>query len=168
MRPALVDARVTRIGLLVLLFLGGCTDPMHPRTYPRWVIDTTNAADPDGGPAVQWRDCVGVRPYVRKSGKAGLGVTLEVRSRTDCPATIARAELVFPGGTRAPATIPTVPELRGRSLRYLWLPVHFDGDAVWNDGVRKAQLEVELAIDGAAQEPIRWPVIELWSGPYLP
>jgi hypothetical protein len=161
-----VDARVTRLGLLLLL-LGACTDPMHPRTYPRWVIDTTNAADPDGGPAVQWRDCAGLRPYVRKSGKAGIGVTLEIRSRTDCAATITRAEIVFPEGAPAAATIPAVPELRGRSLRYLWMPVHFDGDTLWNRGVRRATLQVEVAIDGVAQPQIDWPVVELWTGPYL-
>jgi len=143
---------------------------MHPRAYPRWVIDSTNATDPAGEPAVQWRACAGVRAFVRKTGKAGMGITLEVRSRTDCPATITRAAVVIPDHARrlhAEATVPVIPELRGRSLRYLWMPVHFDADELWNRGARVATLELELAIDGVAQPAITWPLVTLWSGPFL-
>lgn len=167
MRARHVDARMTRAGLIVSLLLGACTDPRHPRTYPRWVTDSTNAgtaADPE----VKWADCAGLRAFVRKTGKEGIGVTLEVRSRTDCPARIASAGITFPDRSVAPATIPAVPELRGRSLRYLWMPIHFDGDARWNEGTRKAQLHVQLEIDGAPQPALTWPLIVLWNGPYLP
>ncbi len=147
-----------RIGLLALL-LCACTDPMHPRTYPRWVVD--GAAD------VAWRDCAGLRAFVRKSGKEGIGVSLEVRSRKDCAAAIVRAQLVFDDGARAAATIPALPALGGRSLRYLWMPIHFDGDDAWNRGVRRARLDVEVAIDGVAQPVVELALTQLWTGPYL-
>jgi hypothetical protein len=149
---------VIRIGLLALV-LCACTDPMHPRTYPRWVV--ADSAE------ITWRDCAGLRAFVRKSGKEGMGVAVEIRSRKDCPATIVRAELVLDDGARAAATIPAVPELHGRSLRYLWMPIHFDGDDAWNRGVRSARLDLELAIDGVIQPVIGWPITELWTGPYL-
>ncbi len=164
MRPGRVDVRVMRIGLLFLLLLGACTDPMHPRTYPRWVVDGA------GTPEVMWRDCAGLRAFVRKSGKAGMGITVEIRSRTDCPATISSASVVFPDGPRrfhAEARTPAVPELRGRSLRYLWMPVPFDGDMLWNRGVRHATLEIELTIGDTKQDKVSWPLVELWNGPYL-
>lgn len=163
MPAARVPVRVMRIGLLLLL-LAGCQDRLHPRTYPRWVVDGA------GDPSVQWRDCAGLRAFVRKTGKEGMGITLEVRSKTDCEAQIARAVVVLPDGARrftAEATIPMIPALPGRSLRYLWMPVHYDGDMMWNRGVRRGTLEIELTIAGAAQDKITWPLVELWDGPYL-
>lgn len=148
-----------RIGLLALLLLCACNDPMHPRTYPRWVVD--GAAD------VAWRDCAGLRAFVRKSGKEGIGVAIELRSRKDCAVGIARAELVLGDGARVTATIPTFPAPRGRSLLYLWMPLHFDGDDAWNRGVRRARLDVELAIDGVAQPVVELALTQLWTGPYL-
>lgn len=135
--------------LSVLLLLGACGD--LPRSYPRWV-------QTDDG--IAWRGCAGVRAFVRKSGKQGIGVTLEVRARQDCPVSIAHAGVVLEDGTHAPGDAPTLDGLSGRSLVYLWMPVRFDGDRAWNDGARQGRLEIDLTIDGAAQPTIALPLRE--------
>jgi hypothetical protein len=146
--------------LLLLVALAACGDPRHPRHYPRWVIEP--AAE------VAWRECVGARAFVRRSGKQGLGVTLELRSRTDCAVTIARAEVTLEDGTRAAGEPPPLDGLHGRSLVYLWMPVRFDGDRAWNRGVRHGQLELTLALGGVAQPPITFPLVETWTGVWGP
>jgi hypothetical protein len=139
--------------LLVLLVVAGCGDPAKARRYPRWIVAPAMTQE------VTWRDCAGVRAFVRKSGKQGIGVAVELRSRTDCAVTVPRAELILDDGTRAAATLE-VPPLRGRSLLYLWLPVHFDGDAAFNNGARAGRLELDLAIAGVAQPPIAVPLVQ--------
>jgi hypothetical protein len=161
MRRACVPRDVTRLLLSLLVLLGACGDPQHPRHYPRWVVEPA-AVD------IQWRDCVGVRAFVRRSGKQGIGVTLEVRSRTDCAVTIAAATVVLEDGTRAAGELPALDGLRGRSLAYLWMPVRFDGDRAWNRGSRRGQLELTLALGGVAQPPITFPMVVLWDGGWGP
>ena len=143
--------------LCVLLLLAGCGDSTKPRRYPRWIVAPTMTTD------VTWRDCAGVRAFVRKSGKQGLGVTVELRSRTDCAVTVPRAELILDDGTRAVAPLE-VPPLRGRSLLYLWMPVRFDGDAAFNNGARAGRLELDLAIAGVAQPTITVPLVQQFDG----
>jgi len=145
--------------LLVAVGVAGCGDAQHPRRYPRW---TTQSAVLEP----VWRDCVGVRAFVRKSGKQGIGVTLEVRSRTDCPLVVTRAHLDLSDGTVAEGELLPLAPLRGRSLLFLWMPVRFDGNAAWNRGTRNGTLVLELAIAGVAQQPVTFPMTTLWDGAY--
>ena len=123
-----------------------CLPPRVLRDYPRWRIV--------GGQTLA-HDCLRAEAYIRKSGKAGIGVTLVLRSLHDCPVEIRRAELVFPDGRRGAAAAPAraLTPLVGRSLRYHWLPVPFDNDRAWDDGAVDATLELELAIAG---QPVTW------------
>lgn len=121
--------------LAVLAACGGAY-----REYPRWRF--TDAAEMDSG-------CVLARSFIRMSGKSGVGVTVELRSRGDCTVRFARAELVL-DGVRAPATLPEPVALHGRSLVYVWLPFVFDNERAWNDGKRAGTFEIELEVAGAA------------------
>jgi hypothetical protein len=130
---------------LALVTLVGCnSSSSRPRVYPRMVAQETDVA---------WRDCAGIRAFVRKSGKQGLGVTVELRTRRPCAITVARAELVLSDGARARAELPPAAP-PGRSLVYLWTPIRFDGTAAWLRGVRGGQLELDLVVDGAAQPTV--------------
>ena len=159
MPAARVPRDVTRF-LPLLLVLAACGDPAHYRRYPRWVIEPTVTE-------VQWRECAGVRAFVRRSGKQGIGVALELRSRTDCKVTLA-ASAVLADGTVGALPAPMVQDLRGRSLLYLWLPLHFDGDAAWNRGARTGSLELALTVEGRALPAVSFPLVEQWAGPWGP
>lgn len=152
--------RALLVLLVVTVGATGCADPQHPRRYPRWTTQPAKVVEP------VWRDCVGVRAFVRKSGKQGIGVTLEVRSRTDCAMVVTRAHLALADGTVAEGELLPQAPLRGRSLLFLWMPVRFDGDAAWNRGTRSGRLVLELAIAGVAQEPVTFPLTTLWDGAY--
>lgn len=105
---------------------------------PRWRVAATELA----------HDCVLARGFVRKTGKTGFGMTLELRSRGDCAVAIARAEVVLADGHRAPAGIRALAPLRGRSLIYTWLAFPFDNNAAWNRGVVDGQVELDLVVNG--------------------
>jgi hypothetical protein len=130
--------------LVALVTLVACGSGSPARTYPRMVARES---------AIAWRDCAGVRAFVRKSGRQGLGVTIELRTRRQCAVTVARAELVLSDGARARAEVPPAAP-PGRSLIYLWTPIRFDATAAWLRGVRGGQLELDLVVDGAAQPTV--------------
>ncbi len=153
-------ARIALVALVALAFGAGCPDLKHQRMYPRWVVSVADPAE------ITWRDCAGVRGVVRRSGKAGLAMVLELRSRHDCPMSFARAEIVFDDGTRAAARAPALPPMRGRSLIFTWMPVPFDGDALWNRGVRRGRIELDLLIGDTRHEAITWPLVQLFEGPF--
>jgi hypothetical protein len=145
MKP-LVLAALTAIAVA----LGsGCVllRPPSASERPRWRLTA---------PSDYAHDCIVGRAFVRKSGKTGVGMTLELRSRGDCAVTIARAELVLASGRRVPAGIRAVPPLAGRSLVYTWLAFPFDNNAAWNRGDRDGVFELDLAIAGAPAPATTW------------
>jgi hypothetical protein len=116
---------------------------------PRWRLVAAEARY-EGG-------CALARAFVRKSGKQGFGVALQLRSRGDCSFAIRGARLQFaggptleiPSGVVAPVTLP------GRSLLYAWLPIGFDNDAAWNADRDDATLELAVEIAGQPTTPWR-------------
>jgi hypothetical protein len=121
---------------LLAITLGGCGGAY--REFPRWRFTSTSEVD---------AGCALGRAFVRMSGKTGVGLTVELRSRGDCPLRIARAELVL-DGKRAPAHLPAPIALRGRSLIYVWLPFEFDNEQAWNDHLRSGTFEIDLDAGG--------------------
>ena len=111
---------------------------------------------PDLGERPRWQviagdhydaGCISARAFVRKSGKQGLGIALQLRSRGDCNFAIASGRVALDGHTVDVPGLPTI-DLHGRSQLYAWLPVRFDGDAAWNAGRVDATLELAIALDG--------------------
>lgn len=130
--------------------LGGCVLLRAPTLdeRPRWRITA------DRG----WQHgCALGRAFVRKSGKAGVGMTVQLRSRTDCNVTIARAELVLASGERVAAGVRQVPAMKGRSLLYTWIAFPFDNNRAWNRGDVDGTFELDLVLDGAAAPTWRMP-----------
>ena len=77
-------------------------------------------------------DCMIAHALIRKSGKQGIGMALQLRSRGDCTFTTTSAALVFPDGSSVPIAVPPPVELHGRSQIYAWLQLGFDNNALWN------------------------------------
>ena len=138
-------ARWWRVRVLLVLAavvaLAGCGGAY--RDYPRWRLT--------GGADVA-HDCVEATGFVRVSGKTGVGLSVQLRSRRDCAVQITKAALVL-GDRRYPAELPPAEQLAGRSLVYVWLPFAFDNNAAWNDGRRSGQFEIELTANG---QPVVW------------
>lgn len=138
--------RALLLGMIVAA--GACTISEAPRLEqrPRWNIGTGERYD---------AGCVAARAFVRKSGKQGLGLAVQLRSRGDCRVAITGARLAIGGRDLAiPGVAPI--DLPGHSQAYAWLPVRFDNNAEWNAGHVDAWLVLAIRIDGA---PARdWPV----------
>ena len=81
--------------LLALVLLIGCVDPVpSSRTYPRWTARDA---------AIAWRDCAGVRAFVRKSGKQGIGQVPMELAKPNAAGVIEQSSQLplgnFPAGT---------------------------------------------------------------------
>lgn len=137
----------------VCAVLAGCvvTRPPRDNERPRWRI--ADDIHFDAG-------CASGRAFIRKSGKTGFGVTLQWKSRGDCTIALDAVHLRFDHGGKVavPAIAPLT--LPGRSMVYAWLPVAFDNNEAWNDGLDRATLELSVAVAGAPATPWRIPVVQ--------
>lgn len=135
-----------RLALLTstLFVVAACGGPY--RAYPRWTLDSGTHFT---------HDCLDADAFVRASGKAGVGMTVALRSHATCPVRVVRAELIV-DDLRVPATLPPMPPLPGRSLAYLWLPFEFDNNAAWNERKRDGRFELDVAIGDAP--PVTWTI----------
>jgi hypothetical protein len=124
---------------LALVVLAGCWITRAPDLYerPRWQTER-DASYANG--------CIDARAFVRKSGKQGFGVAIKLVSHHDCHVHIA-GQWHLAGATTAVGPIDL--DMRGRSLRYGWLPVYFDNNDAWNDG----HVDGELVLTVDAGEP---------------
>ena len=141
---------------MVVMITGACFPGHVERAYPRWTLQ--GARDLRAG-------CAIADAFVRKSGKEGIGVTLELRSTHDCDVRVSDVALVFPDGARARGDAPAAQKMIGRSLAYLWIPIRFDGDRAWNE--QRLRAELDLAIEagdahGAWRIPAEERLPERW------
>jgi len=139
--------------VLACAALAGCviTRPPRESERPRWRIAGEDRFD---------AGCASGRAFIRKSGKTGFGVSLQWKSRGDCRVALDGVHLRFAHGAKI--VVPAIPplELRGRSIVYAWLPVPFDNNEAWNEGLDRATLELAVAIAGAPATPWQIPVLQ--------
>jgi hypothetical protein len=123
---------------LVIVF-AGCvvTQPPTMAQRPQWRLD---------GDALLATPCMNARAFVRKSGKQGIGMTLELKSFADCKVSVGVTSITWPDGrgVTQPGLAPI--ELRGHSLYYAWLPIFFDNDAAWNHDRNRARVEITVTV----------------------
>lgn len=134
----------------ILVLLVGCvvTRPPNLTERPRWSLLA---------PAHHAEGCAQADAFIRKSGKTGLGLSIRVRSTSDCTFTITASRIVF--GRRAIAAGAVGPiALPGRSQLYAWLPIRFDNDAMWNDDRNDATIELDVAVAAAPTTTWKIPV----------
>lgn len=115
--------------LLVFVLCSGCLLPESPRRYPAWERTTEGAQ--------VLADCAEVDAWVSKSGKEGVGVSLELRGRSTvpCVVTITAARLRVGGEEHVAQLLPPPPTLRLGQRVHAYLAFPFDGDRAWNAGV---------------------------------
>jgi ferric-dicitrate binding protein FerR (iron transport regulator) len=139
---------------LTLLLIAGCVVTRVPAAPERPFWHITDGAQYDAG-------CLTARAYVRKSGREGMGVAVQLRSRGDCAVAITGGQLEL-GAQRVPVSAPAGEPLamRGRSQLYAWLPIHFDGAAAWNDDSVHAQLVLSVTVNGTPAPPWRLALLD--------
>lgn len=136
---------------LFFVLCAGCVVIEPTRVRPRW--HTTDGAELESG-------CAIAHAFVRKTGKTGFGLAVQLKSRGDCSVELGRAELVFSDGARSVANPGLArQELHGRSLVYAWLPIALDNNEAWNEGRNAAVLEIAVAI-GDARSTWRIPLVQ--------
>src|SRR5688572_9778555 len=137
-------ARWMRVRALIPILASGCvvTQPPKLDARPRWYLQQSSLD----------ADCLLGDAFVRKSGKQGIGLALQLRSRTDCAVAIDSVRVAF---AKSAVTVPSIAplQLRGRSLVYAWLPVPFDNNAAWNAERNTATLELAMRVNG---KPVTW------------
>jgi len=119
-----------------------------------------------------------IRVWISKSGKEGLGATVEARidsSRGECVASVEDARLVIDGTAIDPAAPPPSATMAGGEPAYLYLPFIFDNEAMWNDGRVRGTLHLAMkidcgrpaALDGTGGRiQLDMPIRHVWDGPH--
>lgn len=128
---------------ILAVVVSGCVVIRPPTTEerPRWRITANDVLDDD---------CLIAHALIRKSGKSGIGMSLQLRSRQDCVFTTTSASLVFPNGSSLPLATPPPVELHGRSQLYAWLQLGFDNNEAWNRGRNTAVVTFAYTIGAKA------------------
>jgi len=134
---------VVRAVLVILVVATGCEIMRAPDAAerPRWHFD----AD-----AHYESSCVDAHAFVRKSGREGFGVAIQLVNHRDCHVRISGSWHV---AGRVTTVAPIDLDMHGHSLRYGWLPVYFDNNQVWNDGNDDGEL-VLVVDSGETQAPL--------------
>jgi len=127
----------------------------YPRTYATWQVSAVRA---------EIAGCAEVKTWVGKSGKSGVGLVVEVRTRARaCRVSLLRVSVRAGSHTfTAPATPPAViatPE----QPTHLWVAVPFDNESAWNRGERDGVVEFEL-LAGDTPRQIAIPIEQRRNG----
>jgi hypothetical protein len=117
--------------------------PRHVRRYPVWRVERADHVV-DGATVQVW---------VSRSGREGVGVSIEIDPRDtglSYDVDAAQSVLRVHGGrsVRAARVVPA-PSPPGRTRRYL--PFRFDGLAAWNAGRRSATLRLAVRTPAAVR-----------------
>jgi hypothetical protein len=128
--------------------------PRHPRAFPAWTIEGTSERTVDG---------LGLRVWVAKSGKEGIGLTLRARADGRPRQLALRARISIAGEEVAQGAL--APRAVGPEA-HLYLPLPFDNERRWNRGENEGVLELAVQVDGRALEPWRLRLGQSRPGPH--
>lgn len=140
-------ARAGRLGrtLALVASSAACLATSRPQTtrgYPSWRLEHLGARDVG---------CATVDAWVSKSGKQGVGVTLQVKAaQAACEAQVRSASLRI-GERVIPTSKLPGPLLGSAREQYVYLPFAFDNEALWNQGERLGKLELEISTGSETQ-----------------
>ena len=146
--------------MLLALALAGCDDwgqrfVAAPGVLPYWQVSSLWQLSP--APA----GCASVNPWVSKSGKTGLGLTVELRGRDPaCAPAIVEASLAVAG-----QRISAVPSTPGDPAPW-YLPFLFDNDRLWRAGVQDARVTLLVRTEGKHTAPVSIPLRQLGVQPH--
>jgi hypothetical protein len=156
-----------RRACLLALVVAGCAAhagsvrrSAAPTSLPYWQVSSIWRASPVGRSA----GCSSLDAWVSKSGKTGLGLTVELRKSGACSAEILEATLTVAG--QPVSAVTASPSTTGdREHRYL--PFLFDNDRAWRSGVQDARVTLLVRAEGTRSTvtiPLRQFALQPHSG----
>lgn len=149
-RPSPALLRLAAFALTALATMA-TSRPMMVRNYPAWQIE---------GLGARQLDCAIVDLWVSKSGKQGLGVTLELTpTASSCRVSVEEARFSADGVEERAARLPAPRVVERRD--HLYLPFAFDNEALWNDEVRDGRLDLWIRV-GEASERLAFRLRHVW------
>jgi hypothetical protein len=116
--------------------------PRHARNYPSWRVESLGARQVG---------CARFDAWIAKSGKRGVGITVELVARETCPVRVSAAQLMVGGERVTTLRLPEARTLEAGETTHAYLPFEFDNEAAWNRGVRNGQLELEIVAAGTSR-----------------
>ena len=121
------------------------------RDYPIW--------RPAAPAHLELDACGALDAWVAKSGKSGVGVTVRVshlceRARS---AQILEVSLAMDGEVVRGEPPATALELEPHAGRHVYVPLPFDNERAWNQGVRRGELTIAVDV-GAGRQQLRVPM----------
>lgn len=123
----------------LLVFLVGCVVHDQVSTLARWQAAPTGF---DAG-------CATLTPFVRKTGRNGIGMSIRMLSHGDCDVAIGAADLHFSDGSATHAYFAEQRfALKGNSLIYAWASMMFANLDAWNEGKTRGVLVVDVTVAG--------------------
>lgn len=149
------DVRAARHALAGLAIVAaGCITPPAPKpriSFPFWSVREARGTKVG---------CAQVIAWVSKSGKDGLGVSVQVASpEADCPVSIDEASVETSSlSVNASPLPPSRTVAKGEVVR-AYLPFLFDNEAAWNRGDLEAKLVLHVTAGGEGRE-LQVPMIQ--------
>jgi hypothetical protein len=131
----------------------------YPRNYPVWQVES--GATFDG-------KCVSATAWVAKSGKTGFGLTLELVPTRGAGCHVSIGGGSFTAGVKR-LTTPGCPfdvDVPAGGPTRVYLPFYFDNENMWNDGVRRGELELVLWADGVEVGIWKLTMVHRYDGPH--
>jgi hypothetical protein len=121
------------------------------RDYPIW--------RPAAPAHLELDACGALDAWVSKSGKSGVGVTVRVSHLCERPraARVLEVSLVMDGEVAAGELPGEALALTPHASRHAYVPLPFDNERAWNQGVRRGELVVAVDV-GAGRQQLRVPM----------
>lgn len=114
--------------------------PRYPRNYPTWTVSA------EGTRTLR---CANLDAWVSKSGKEGFGLTLRMQNLTEEPCQVTFEGATFMAeGVQIEGVLPAPITLSPFHLEPTYVPFAFNNEKLWNKGIQKGSLRLELQVDG--------------------
>ncbi len=139
-------ARVS-VAATTVIAVPACFGHEGPRQYPEWNV--SSVATPVG--------CANMTTWVAKSGKEGVLVTVHLQGTQPqaCQVELTGLTLALADRHYGATKLPAPPTLGAGTEVFLYVPIHFDADAAWNDD---AQREGNLIVGVRGHADVTLPV----------
>lgn len=154
--PARLRTRLVAVMATSLGCAATSRPPVH-RAYPEWRLETLGA---------RRLGCARVEPWISKSGKEGIGLSVAARKVQSGACTVEVVSATVDIDRWKVAAERGAPVELGHDDRHLYVPFVFDNQARWNEGHRTGTLTLTLRFNGQLTETLRVSMRHVFDAPH--